>query len=130
MLWYPLAELETAHGMTLNADVFSDHEPLSIETRIDKKFWMRVLYNTHTVCWKQICLRTSILELFKGWEEIESFVSDLSKDVGANPLMLFVWDEARTLVETGIDRKERKRDTDVSKFRVLRRGLSDIGRLA
>ena len=60
------------------------------------------------------------------WRNIEKDLSQLSAD--EKPLLLFVWDEARSLVEAGINGKK-KPESSISKFELLRETLLSIGSL-
>jgi hypothetical protein len=60
------------------------------------------------------------------WYDLSPFLS-CTVDGVSEPLLLFVWDEARTLVNTGMDGRQAD-SALVSIFRLLRRALRRMGR--
>ena len=67
--------------------------------------------------------------LAEEWELTSQYLAQHSTDRNKKPLFLIVWDEARALVEAGIDGKTRRQESSISKFRLLRRALGSIEKI-
>jgi hypothetical protein len=91
-------------------------------------FWNTVSRKAHDLCNKEEGSQTNkiITKMEKVWDKLSPFFSCIINGV-SEPLLLIVWDEARILVNTGMD--GRPADISlVSIFRLLRHALRRMGR--
>ena len=115
ILWYLLAEPNTEKARKYMTEVFLD------SNQAPQEVWEMVLNSINTD--DEDINRA----LAKEWKVTSKYLAQHSTD--GKPLLLIVWDEARALVEAGIDGKTRRQESSISKFRLLRRALGSIGKI-
>ena len=126
-----LTEPETATAKKLVSDLAALSDKIESKNgRNDDNFWSRVTNSVQTInddiANRRIRVADLDVRLAKAWENIKPFIFGLQSGSKEEPLLLFVWDEARSLVKAGIDGKVGTQESDTSKFRLLRRALSRI----
>ena len=104
-LWYLLAEPNTESARDIISQVFLD------SNRTPQELWRKVIESIEADA-----LDIDIKQVLA--EEWKRTAPHLSNDyTNGKPLLLIVWDEARALVESGIDGKIRRQESSLSKFR-------------
>jgi hypothetical protein len=89
-----------------------------------ESFWKAVI----TLADESKDFRKEILfrKLVSAWTQVEGFFSTA---YGTEPMLLMVWDEARTLVKIGLDGNPvRLSQFEITMFRIMRRAWREIGR--
>lgn len=121
-LWYMLAE-----PSKLSRDGDAAKQP-SQDRDSSTKFWKTAINNAHWHYKNSQDMDDLKALLLKNWKNLTPILKHLNL-LGEEPvpLLLFVFDEARALVKMGLGGKVLKNEGEVSRFRILRRAIRQVG---
>jgi hypothetical protein len=124
-LWYMLAE----PSKLSRAGDDANQQPSQDGNRDSStRFWKTAIKNAHWHYKNSQDMDDLKVLLLKNWKNLTPILKHLNM-LGEEPvpLLLFVFDEARPLVKMGLGEKPLKNEGEVSRFRILRRAIRQVG---